>query len=511
VVSSALAIETELAVKRFADFVRHGWHVVEPTTPLVWSWHLDIECDALERQIHGEPEYRKLLFCVPPGTMKSLLISVFAPAWEWLERPERRKLCLSNDDDVATRDSRKMREVIKSEWYQGLVAYVARTRGLEAWTLSKDQAEKVNFENTRRGFRQSRSMNSKITGKRGDDIIIDDPLDANEVVNGSIEQVAGRLRHVNNVIEKVVPSRVNNLAEARWTLIMQRLHQDDPAGRAMAEGGWKVINLQMEYEPGNPLNHPRDKRKEEGQLLFPELFPREELEKLKVKLGNEYSGQYQQNPLPRAGGPLKPWYWRFWYPQDARPPQPVVVRKPDGSYHECHQAPLPDGLTLHTQSWDCAFKDTKDSAFVVGQLWAQLNADSFLLDQLRDKMDIVATVDAVRLLSKRWPQALNKLIEDKANGPAVIRMLRAELPGLNEVDPKGGKEARANGCAPVCRSGNVWLPHPALFAWVHELLAELEAFPAGSYTDQVDALTQYLNHRYGTGDQARKTRALGEM
>ena len=99
-----------------------------------------------------------------------------------------------------------------------------------------------------------------------------------------------------------------------------------------------------------------------------------------------------------------------------------MVRKPDGSYHECRQEPLPERVYNHTQSWDCAFKDTKDSAFVVGQVWAELGADSYLLDQVRDKMDINATLDAVRALSKRWPQSLNKLVEDKAT------MARRSLP-----------------------------------------------------------------------------------
>jgi predicted phage terminase large subunit-like protein len=489
-----------LALKSLAEFVLQGWSILEPGTSLVWNWHLEIECDALERQVQGDPDYRKLLFCVPPGTMKSLLVSVFAPAWEWLKKPERRKLCLSSDDDLSTRDSRRMRELVTTDWYQELVELAERKKGKEPWALSKDQAEKVNFENTRRGFRQSRSLGSKVTGKRGDDIIIDDPMDAKEVVNGTVEQVAARLEQVANVVDKVLPSRVNNLAQARWTIIMQRLHEEDIAGRAMREGGWKVINIQMEFEPDNPLNHPGDRRTQEGELMFPKLFPRDEIEKLKLKLGNDYSAQYQQNPLPRGGGPWKRWYWCFWYPRDLQtPPQPVLVRKPDGSYHECKQGPLPELLFNHTQSWDCAFKDTKDSAFVVGQLWAERDADSYLLDQMRDKMDINATVEAIRTMTTRWPQALTKLVEDKANGPAVLAMLRREIPGLNEVNPKGGKEARMNAAAPAIKSQNVWLPHPALHPWVNDFLKEAEAAPMGTYMDQVDSASQYLNHRYDIG------------
>jgi hypothetical protein len=289
------------AIGSLAEFVKQAWPIIEPGKPLFWNWHLDIICDALERQARGEPEYRKLLICVPPGTMKSLLVSVFQPAWQWLLQPERRKLFLANDDDLAVRDSRRMRDIVTSDWYRELVAFHAKENDGEAWVLTHDQNEKVNFENTRHGFRQCRSITSAITGKRADDIVIDDPIDAKEVVNGSNDQVARRLQAVANVVDVVLPSRVNILAEARWTIIMQRLHESDVAGRAMAEGGWKVIHIQMEFEPGNPLNHPADPRTEPGALMFPDLFPATELAVLKVKLGRHWHSQYQQDPAPDDG------------------------------------------------------------------------------------------------------------------------------------------------------------------------------------------------------------------
>ncbi len=489
-------IEAELARRSLSWFVKQAWTIVEPGTPLVWNWHLDVICDALERQARGDREYRKLLICVPPGTMKSLLVSVFAPAWQWLEQPERRKLFFANDDKLAVRDSRRTREIIKSEWYQRAAAYCAALRGDPMWYLSADQNEKVNFENTRRGFRECLSIGASVTGKRGDDLCIDDPIDAKEVVNGSVDQVRKRLEEVANVVDKVLPSRVNDLREARWTIIMQRLHPEDSAGRAMAEGGWHVIVLQMEFEPGNVQNHVQDPRTEKGALLFEAKFPRDELEKLKAKMDKAYSAQYQQNPLPGDGGPLKRWYWSFWYPAGQPAPAPVRFIKPDGTLHECPQAPLPTKLGVHKQSWDMAFKDTKDSAYVVGQVWAELQADSYLLDQVREKMDFPTTIDAVRKLTRTWPQAIEKLIEDKANGPATIATLKREIVGMVEIQPDGGKESRANAVAPVCRSGNVWFPHPSVATWVKALIDELEAFPSGAYADQVDTLTQYLNRRY---------------
>ena len=145
------------------------------------------------------------------------------------------------------------------------------------------------------------------------------------------------------------------------------------------------------------------------------------------------------------------------------------------------------------QSWDMAFKDNAGSDFVVGQVWGAKGSDRFLLDQTRARLDMPATKEAVRLLSERWPRAGAKLVEDKANGPAVIQELRHQLPGLIEVKPEGGKVARAHAVSPMVEAGNIYLPHPMLVSWVEALLEEMAAFPNGRHDDQVDAMTQALN------------------
>jgi len=137
---------------------------------------------------------------------------------------------------------------------------------------------------------------------------------------------------------------------------------------------------------------------------------------------------------------------------------------------------------------------------VVGQVWGAKGADRFLLDQIRARMDLPATKDAVRSLSERWPRATAKLVEDKANGPAVIQELRHELAGLIEVTPEGGKIARAHAVSPMAESGNVYLPHPSIAPWVEGFMEEAASFPTGRHDDQVDAMTQALNRlRQGGG------------
>jgi predicted phage terminase large subunit-like protein len=138
----------------------------------------------------------------------------------------------------------------------------------------------------------------------------------------------------------------------------------------------------------------------------------------------------------------------------------VIVRLPDGTLPAIAAIEVPPYVDEQLQSWDCAFKDLLTSDYVVGQAWARL-ANMFLLgDQVRARMDCPATVRAVRELSRKWPSTYTKLIEDKANGSAVIQMLSNELPGLLPVNPQGGKIARAAAVSPLVEAGNVYLPHP---------------------------------------------------
>ena len=144
------------------------------------------------------------------------------------------------------------------------------------------------------------------------------------------------------------------------------------------------------------------------------------------------------------------------------------------------------------QSWDCSFKDLETSDYVVGQVWGRLGCNFLLLDQVRARMDCPATVKAVREMTKKWPHCAAKLIEDKANGSAVIQMLTNQIGGILPVNPQGGKIARASAISPLIEAGNVFLPHPHLFPWVNDFIEECVQFPTGAHDDQVDAMTQMI-------------------
>ena len=291
----------------------------------------------------------------------------------------------------------------------------------------------------------------------------------------------------------VMSTRVNDPKTAAKVVVMQRCHQRDLSGHLLEQGGYQHLCLPAEYEGPCTVTSIgfSDPRREHGELLWREQFGPEEMVDLKRSMGSyAVAGQLQQRPSPTGGGIFKRHWFKFWQPPGANLP-PVLVRFPDGTIRPvtAHAIRLVDE---RAQSWDCAFKDSDTSDFVVGQVWGRLGSAFLLLDQVRARMDCPDTVKAVRHVSAKWHPCSAKLIEDKANGSAVIQMLSREIPGLLPVNPEGGKIARAMAVSPLIEAGNVFLPHPEFAPWVNDLIEECAAFPNGAHDDQVDAMTQIL-------------------
>lgn len=447
--------------------------------------HIDAICEHL--QAVTENQISNLIINVPPGHAKSLLVCVFWPAWVWINHPEARWLFASYREPLAVRDSLKCRRLIESEWYQ--------QRYGDRFQLRGDQNQKQRFENDRTGYRVVVPM-AVGTGERGDYVVVDDPH--------SVDQAASDTERTSAVEwwNGSMSTRHNNLAKGHKVVIQQRLHEADLTGDLLVRGGYEHLCLPAEFEPDRRCSTSigwTDPRNTAGELLWPERMPQAELEKLRATLGSyRYAGQFQQRPAPASGGMLKPHWFRFWQPKGKNLP-PIPIRLPDGTLESRTAVELPHRFDQLIQSWDMAFKDTKDSDYVVGLVMAAHGADRYLLDLTRDRLDLPRTISAVRALSAKWPNAHLKLIEDKANGPAVIQSLRHQIDGLVAVNPEGGKISRAAAASPQLESGNWYLPHPRLAPWVERFIAECAAFPNGAHDDQVDAWSQgakrLLHHR----------------
>src|SRR5271155_3700297 len=310
-------IEREAATRSLREFVHQAWHVVEPATPFVPGWHIDAIVDHLEAVTRGQ--LRNLLINVPPRHMKSLLVSVFWPAWEWIKHPERRWLYSSYAASLSIRDSVKCRRLIESPWY--------RSRWGHVFSLTGDQNAKMRFDNNRSGYRLSTSVGGSVTGEGGDRIVCDDPHKVDEVHSDTVRKAALDWWDV------AMSTRVNDPKTSAKVVVMQRCHQQDLSGHLLEQGGWDHLCLPAEYEGPVRLTSIGfvDPRTERGELLWKERFGPREIADLKRSLGSyAAAGQLQQRPSPAEGGLLKRHWFRFWQPPGANFP-PIIVRFPDGT------------------------------------------------------------------------------------------------------------------------------------------------------------------------------------
>lgn len=473
---------TRPAPMPLAQFIREAWHVTDPSEPLLWNWHIEAMAQHLEAVTRGE--IRRLIINIPPGAMKSRVASVFWPTWMWTFWPEMKFMGGSHSLGIATRDGDLSRTLILSDWYQQTFK--------PEWGFSESQNAKAYYLNTASGHRVATSPTFGTTGHRANIITLDDPLNRDEARSEAERQRS------NDYAEKTIPTRLSEPNRDCIVIVMQRLHEDDPTGRALARGGWVHVSLPMEFEPENrcvTVLGWQDPRKEAGEPLFPERWGPKAIAGLKQSLRSDYAGQYQQRPTAEEGGIWKRGWWRFWTKAPYHNLPPVETRLDGDRMHRHVQEPLPERMDEQIQSWDMAFKGTDTSDFVVGQVWGRVKQDCYLTAQVRKRMTFSETLQAVRDLTKAHPEATAKLVEDKANGTAVIDTLKREIPGMIPVEPEGGKVARANAVSAMIESGNVYLPHPAMpdCEWVWDFLKEASNFPNVTNDDQVDDTSQALN------------------
>lgn len=298
---NSLLLELELENERqkrlcelsLEAFTKAAWHIIEPGTKLKWNWHLSTICGYLEAFHRGELPNKRLIINIPPGTLKSILVSVMYPAWCWIDEPEHRILSVANEQGLAIRDAIRMKQIITSDWFQS------------KWQLAlqSDQNEKTLFANEKRGFRQAIGITAGVIGKRGDTLQIDDPIDAKHAFSDVIR------KGVNDAWDQSLSSRLNDLENSGVLLIMQRLHETDLAGHLQkkVKTKWTVLSIPMRYEGaptfdagediGRPdLNDPRTKK---GELLFPARFSEEAVQGLEEDLGEYGCNPYEAPVLMR--------------------------------------------------------------------------------------------------------------------------------------------------------------------------------------------------------------------
>jgi phage terminase large subunit-like protein len=418
--------------------VREAWHVIEPATPFVNGWHIDAICDHLEALARGE--IRDLLVTMPPRHAKTSTIGVLYPAWRWLTRPGEKFLCASHALSLSTRDTLACRRLIESPWYQA--------RWGDRVRVTSDQAAKMRFDLEGGGRRLATAVESSVIGEGGDCLIVDDPANVVDAVSSSAYRETARLWWT-----QAFSTRRNDPATSTRIMVMQRVHEDDLAAQVLSEGGWTHLNLPARYESSRRCSTSigwTDPRTVEGEPLWPERYPDAELAKLERMLGSQgAAGQLQQRPAPAEGGVLKRAWWR-----------------------RIQRASFPQDYDDLLTTWDLAFKGAAHNDPCAGFALGRKGADVYALGCTWGRLDFPAQLRAVLELAALHPGAV--LVEDAANGAALIASLRPRIPGLIAIRADRSKEARVSTWAPWLEGGNLYLPEGE--AWADDLEVVFERF-----------------------------------
>lgn len=412
----------------------------------------ELICRTVQRFLETETgnPYDVLIITCPPQHGKSMNLTETLPSWYLGKHPDNSVIEVSYNDVFAERFGLMNRR--KVEEYG---------RDLFGIKIARDSRKKSDFELAdRRGSMRSRGVKAGITGNPCHLMIIDDPIRNREEADSPTMR------------QKLVAGWTDDMksrfaAGAKIVLILTRWHEEDLAGYLLANDPYTtVLRLPCECDSENdPLGRAI------GQALCPEIGKDDKwlagFKKSMVRTEGtrSWNALYQGKPSSEQGNLIRRSWWK-WYDEAPQMAQTIL-------------------------SVDASFKGAEDNDFVAIQCWGKRGADAYFLDSIKEHMDFPQTLKAVRQMAGKWPQARPIYVEDKANGPAVIAMLKHEIPGIVGVNPEGGKVARVNAIAGFIEAGNVYLPTGSREA--EELVESCAVFPMGANDDDVDAMSQGLN------------------
>jgi len=446
------AIEEELEIRKarssYFEFVKY-------TTPgYKYSRFHKFLCDKIEEFMTTETNNAFDILClsVPPQLGKSTTVTEALPAWALMRDPRTKVILAGYNEDFCTRFGRRNREKIlefADKLYPDCV-------------LADSPCSNVEFETTAKGRCVSRGIYSGITGNPANLIVVDDPI--RNSADASSETMMNNLysEYLASIRTRIAPHGKIVVIQTRWV-------EDDLIGR-LVQNEKHVTYINIPCECDDPENDPLGR--ELGDSICPELGRGKAwLKDFKEVYMNEngsrfWNALYQGRPTALEGNLIKKEWWKFY-------------------------RVAPDKIPYKILSVDATFKDGDNNDFVAIQKWGKVDGKFYLLDRVKRHLDFVGTLAAIREMRNADPEILYIIIEDKANGSALINVLSGEFEGVLPVKPEGGKVSRVNAISPAIERGAVFLPEFA--DWVTEYIKEFSSFPNGAHDDEVDATSQALN------------------
>jgi len=398
-----------------------------------------------------------LVLQAPPQHGKSELVSRRLPAYLLGKFPDLRVASASYSDDLAHTFAQDVRRNVNAQEHKNLFAYDDVPRKFAISRIGEFSSPGGS------GSYFAVGVGAGLTGRPVDIGIIDDVVrDAKQALSQTVKE--SHWDWYQSVF-------VTRLSECSGQVIMgTSWAEDDLPSRIMqvyrGDSRLRVLKFPAINSP-DEVGYNADLP--DGALV-PALHSVQKLRETKSLLSAYWwAAMYQQCPMPAGGNVFDMGKAQFY-------------------------KSLPQNLTSWTVSVDCTFKNTDGSDYVVAQVWAKSGVNCYLVNQVRGRFSFTETVSRLAQLRNDYPQCRTWLIEDKANGTAVIDVLRSHIPGIIPVTPTESKLARAHAVTSYWEAGNVHIPDPLVFPWSSELVSELAGFPAAAHDDQVDSMTQALHH-----------------
>ena len=396
--------------------------------------------------------YDILVIQTPPQHGKSMTLSETFPSWVMGKYPDWRIILGSYNDESADRFARRNKEKV--------IAFGNTLFGVQIGAINRA----TEFElDGHLGRLISRGIMSGVTGNPANLMIIDDPIKNRQEADSPTYR-----RKLWDEWQNSFKSRL--AAHAKVIVIATPWHEDDMMANLLrTEDNIRLIRLPVEAEENDPLG------RQIGEALCPELGKDDKwLQQFKSSYQSSaeggqraWSALYQCNPRVEGGNLVKRNWWKYYTENE-----------------------LPY-LGTEVISVDATFKDADNNDYVAITVWGKSNNDYYLRYCLNRHLDFVGTLDAIRQVRSLYPNARTVLVEDKANGSAIINVLQKEMFCV-PVNPKGGKVARVNAVSAAIESGHVYVPAEA--PWIGDYLDQWTAFPAGAHDDMVDSSSQALSY-----------------
>ena len=436
-------ITQNLGRESFLDFVRHVYPGYK-----VGPHHLKL-AQIFEDIANGKK--KRVIVNIAPRHGKSELISYLAPAWFLGKYPQKKIIMSSHTADLAVNFGRRVRNLVGSESYRDIFPQIE---------LQADSKSASRWGTNFNGEYFAIGVGGALAGRGADLFIIDDPHSEQEAKTGKPEVFLPAWEWFQSgPLQRLMPGGAIVVVMTRWSKldltgqIVSQMNKEEGVDR------WEVVEFPA--------------IKDDGEALWPEFWPVEELLAKKAGLDVRYwNAQYMQNPVSEEGALIKREWWKIWDKEDP-PVCDFTIMSLDAAQEASNRSDF-NALT----TWGVFFNEETNNFAII------------LLNSIKKRMEYPELKKMVLAEYKEWqPDAF--MVEKKSNGSALYQEFRRMGIPVGEFTPGKGQDkiARVNAVSDLFASGIVWAPDRR---WAKDVIEECNDFPSGTNDDLVDSTTLAL-------------------